>query len=241
MPASSESCQPGAEPGQPGESAVADPARAGVIDLLALICYGELSAFERLADDSKLAPTLADKVALARLASVEFGHVDGLLAQLRELGADPFAAMAPFRPAIDSFHAHTAPSDWLEGLVKAYVGDGLAGDFYVEIAGLLDPSTREVIVASQRDTGHADFVVDRVRAAIEREPAVAGRLALWGRRLMGEALSQAQRVAADRSALSEIVAGTPQRPGLDLAELGRMFQRLTERHVERMGRLGLDA
>ena len=125
--------------------------------------------------------------------------------------------------------------------MKAYVGDGLAGDFYVEIAGLVDNRTKEVIVASQRDAGHAEFVVDRVRSAIEQEPSVAGRLALWGRRLMGEALSQAQRVAADRWALSELVAGTPERPGLDLAELGRMFQRLTERHVERMGRLGLDA
>lgn len=230
MPASSDPCPP--------ES---DPAATGVVDLLALICYGELSAFERLADDAKLAPTLADKVALARLASLEFGHVRGLEERLVELGADPYEAMAPFQPAIDEFHAHTAPSDWLEGLVKAYVGDGLAGDFYVEIAGLVDPRTRAVIVASQADAGHADFVVDRVRAAIERDPRVAGRLALWGRRLMGEALSQAQRVAADRWALSELLAGTPDRPGLDLAELGRLFNRLTERHVERMARLGLAA
>lgn len=240
MPASPDPCSPASTaPGGPSATEAA-PA-TGVIDLLALICYGELSAFERLADDSKLAPTLADKVALARLASLEFGHVAGLQQRLVELGVDPYEAMGPFQQAIDSFHAHTAPADWLEGLVKAYVGDGLAGDFYVEIAGLVDNRTKEVIVASQRDAGHAEFVVDRVRSAIEQEPAVAGRLALWGRRLMGEALSQAQRVAADRWALSELVAGTPERPGLDLAELGRMFQRLTERHVERMGRLGLDA
>ena len=42
--------------------------------------------------------------------------------------------MKPF----DAFHAHTAPRDWLEGLVKAYVGDGLAADFYREIAAFLD-------------------------------------------------------------------------------------------------------
>ena len=45
--------------------------------------------------------------------------------------------MAPFVPALDAFHEGTRPSTWLEGLVKAYVGDGLASDFYREIAGFL--------------------------------------------------------------------------------------------------------
>ena len=48
--------------------------------------------------------------------------------------------MAPF----DAFHARTAPADWLEGLVKAYVGDGLAADFYREIAAFLDADTRTI-------------------------------------------------------------------------------------------------
>ena len=55
--------------------------------------------------------------------------------------------------------------------------------------------------------------VDRVRAAIAADPRVGGRLALWGRRLMGEALSQAQRVAAERDALSALLAGGVDRPG----------------------------
>ncbi len=61
---------------------------------------------------------------------------------------------------------------------------------------------------------HSEFVVGRVRAAIEADPPLGGRLALWGRRLMGEALSQAQRVAADREALIALVAGGVDRPGL---------------------------
>jgi len=40
------------------------------------------------------------------------------------------------------------------------------------------------------DTGHAGFVTARVRAAIEADPTLAGRLALWARRLVGEALAQ---------------------------------------------------
>ena len=51
---------------------------------------------------------------------------------------------------------------------------------------------------------------------------------------MGEALTQAQRVAAERDALTALLAGGVDRPGLDLAAIGRMFTRLTERHAERM-------
>jgi hypothetical protein len=233
---------PSTPPPAPEEIQVAfqDPQyREAVVDLLGAIAYGEISAFERLAEDAKLAPTLEDKVAIAAMASAEFGHVARLRERLTQLGADPFEAMAPFQAPIDKFHEYTAPADWFEGLIKAYVGDGMANDFYREIAAYLDTDTRDLIVASLEDSGHSAFVVDRVRAAIAADPRLGGRLALWGRRLMGEALTQAQRVAADRDALTALLAGGVDRPGLDLAALGRMFARITERHAERMAELGL--
>lgn len=211
-----------------------------VVDLLGVISYGEISAFERLVEDAKHAPTLEDKVALATMANGEFGKVHGMHARIRALGGDPFAAMAPFRAALDEFHRHTAPADWYESLIKAYVGDGLANDFYREIAAYLDPETRDLIVSSTDKGDHAAFVVDRVRAGIARDARLGGRLALWGRRLMGEALTQAQRVAAERDELSALLAGGENRPGLDLATLGHMFAKLTELHAARMGELGLE-
>jgi hypothetical protein len=232
-----------AGPGKPSRDlpvAFSDPVYlAAVVDLLGAIAYGEMSAFERLSEDAKMAPELRDKVELARMASTEFGHFEGLCSRLSALGADPFEAMSPFVAAFESFHARTAPADWLEGLVKAYVGDGLAADFYREIATFLDADTRRIIVESLADAGQSEFVVDRVRRAIEAEPRLAGRLALWGRRLMGEALSQAQRVAAERDALSALLSGGVDRPGMDLAAIGRMFARLTENHANRMEALGL--
>jgi hypothetical protein len=222
--------------------ALEDPAyREAVVDLLGVVAYGEISAFERLAEDAKLAPTLQDKVAIATMAAREFSKVGALHRRLEVLGADPFAAMAPFSDAIDRFHDHTAPADWYEGLIKAYVGDGLADDFFREVAAYLDDDTRDLVVGTLEGTDHAEFVVDRVRAGIAADHRLGGRLALWGRRLMGEALIQAQRVAAERDALSALLAGGTDRPGLDLAAIGRMFARLTERHTERMAELGLDS
>jgi hypothetical protein len=215
--------------------------RAAVIDLLAALAYGELTAFERLADDASFAPTISDKAALAAMAVAEYNHFALLITRLRDLGASPEEAMEPFVDALEAFHERTAPGDWLEGLVKAYVGDGIAEDFYREVSAYLDPSTRELVLEVLEDTGHSEFAVDRVRAAIDQDPKLAGRLALWGRRLVGEALSQAQRVAAERDALAALLVGGVDRPGADLAEVGRMFARLTENHTRRMAALGLSA
>ena len=180
-----------------------DDRRQAVVDLLGVLAYGELMAFERLADDAGLAPTVADKAALGEMAVAEFGHFVKLRDRLSALGVDPQKAMAPFVGPLDAFHESTTPDDWLEGLVKAYVGDGFATDFYREVVGFVDDEqTKALVLDVLADTGHAAFAVEHVRAAIANDPAVGGRLALWARRLMGEALVQAQRVAVDRDALA---------------------------------------
>jgi hypothetical protein len=212
----------------------ADRAQA-VVDLLGVLAYAELTAFERLAGDASLAPTLADKAALGAMAVAEFGHFQVLHERLASMGIDSNVAMAPFVGPLDAYHESTTPADWLESLVKAYVGDGFAADFYRELAEFMDDSTQSLVADVLDDTGHSEFAVAHVRSATEADPAVAGRLALWGRRLVGEALVQAQRVAVDRDELARLIVG-----GVgDLAAVGELLARLTQRHSERMATLGL--
>jgi len=225
-----------------GDPTSDDPdSQAAVVDLLGALAYGELTAFSRLAADADMAPSQPAKAALARVAVAEFHHYEVLTARLAEMGADPDAAMEPFIAPIDGFHDRTKPSGWLEGLVKAYVGDGIATDFYREISAYVDPWTQTLVRSVLQDVGQAEFVVKAVREAIDADPKVAGRLALWGRRLVGEAMSQSQRVAGERDALASLLVGDVNRPGADLAEMGRMFSRLTDEHIRRMGQLGLSA
>lgn len=215
--------------------------RDGAVDLLGVLGYGALTAFARLADDAELAPTLADRVRVSALAASQFRHFEKVRGRLSDLGADVMEAMEPFHQPFDSFHEHTAPKTWLEGLVKAYVGDGFAADFYREVAAFVDADTRALVIEVLNDEGHGEYVVAQVRASLEQNPDGAGRLALWGRRLVGEALSQAQRVAADREALTSLLTGTVDRPGMDLAAISRMFSRLVENHTVRMANLGLQS
>ncbi len=230
------------EPAPSSDSLVTNPTyRAAIVDLFGVLAYGELTAFERLAADAAMAPSIDDKAALAGMATAEYRHFVALRDRLVDLGVDPQEAMTPFRRALEDFHSQTAPSDWLEGMVKAYVGDGIGTDFYREIAAYVDDDSRALVESVCADLGQSDFIVERVRAAIQEDPRVGGRLALWGRRLVGEALSQAQRVAAERDALSTLLVGGVDRPGADLAEIGRMLARLTDNHSRRMAALGLAA
>jgi len=209
---------------------------SAVVDLLGVLAYAELTAFDRLAEDARLAPTLGGRAALARMAAAEIAHHGRLTERLTELGADPAQAMAPFVSALDAFHEGTRPSTWLEGLVKAYVGDGLATDFYREIAAFLPDPDKALVLDVLADTGHADFAVREVRAAIKADRKVPGRLSLWGRRLVGEAITQTQAVIAEHDRLAElIITGTG-----DLAGVGRLIERITSAHTKRMKALGLN-
>ncbi len=219
-------------------SAPAAQQRAATCELLGLMACAELLAFERLAHDATLAPTIEDKAEMAGMAVAEYNHYLALRTRLAALGADPSEAMAPFVESLAEFHDRTATNSWLQGLLKAFVGDGLAADFYREIAAQLDPDTRELVLGVLADTGHSAFAVDRIRAAILADPRVAGPLALWGRRLVGEVVAQAQQLAADRDALTALILGSD---GFDLAEVGRMLGRLTDAHSSRMAALGLQA
>ncbi|MCW2494558.1 ferritin-like fold-containing protein [Jatrophihabitans sp.] len=206
-----------------------------IIDLLAALAYAELSAFDRLAEDARLAPTLDARARMAGMAALELSHHTLLTAHLTELGAVPAEAMAPFVAALERYHELTAPSTWLEAVVKAYVGDGMAADFYREVAEFVDPSTRQLIHDVLTQGGRAEFAVSEVRSAVAANPAAAGRLALWARRLVGEAISQTQHVLADRDALMVLLM---QSRG-DFAGVAGLIARITERHEERMASLGL--
>jgi hypothetical protein len=85
------------------------------------------------------------------------------------------------------------------------------------------------------ETGHSQFVVAEVRKAVVSCQKQRHRLALWSRRLLGEAITQAQFVLADHDELVDlVVSGTA-----GLGQLTEFFERLQHTHSTRMQELGL--
>ncbi|WDZ85432.1 ferritin-like fold-containing protein [Micromonospora cathayae] len=208
---------------------------SAVVDLLGLVAYGELLAFDRMAADARLAPDLRRRAELSAMAAAEMTNYRRLADRLTELGAHPDDAMAPYVEALQAYHDSTEPRDWLEAVTKAYVGDAIADDFIREIAGALDEPDRQLVLDVLHESRYADFAAAEIRAAIGTDPRVANRLSMWARRLVGEGLSQAGRVAAaDRGALTALIARG------DWEDPQKLFRRLTAAHTERMTAVGLN-
>ena len=206
----------------------------GINELFSLLAYGEVAAFYRLTEEARMAPDMRGRINMARMAAAEMGHYELLRSTLEARGVDVLPAMTRYAPALEQYHRLTTPSTWLEALVKTYVGDAMAADLYLAIAGSLPDEVADVVRAVLAETVHSQFVVAEVRSAVNSSGRQRSRLALWSRRLLGEAITQAQYVLADRDELVDLVLA-----GGGLGQVTDLFDRLQRTHDDRMRQLGL--
>ena len=210
---------------------------ADAIELLGLVAQLELQSFARLAADSAAAPDLEHRLRLSRLAATAVEQRDRVMRRIAELGGDPVRAVAQFDHVLDDFDARTAPSSWWERLLTSYVGYGVADDFCRIAAAGLDDESRALVLELLGDAEHAELAVAALGAAGSDDAVLVSRLALWGRRLVGEALGAVQALLVSRPGLVRLVDSGAS--GGDAP--AKLFGELTAQHTRRMGRLGLTA
>ncbi|MFC4554252.1 ferritin-like fold-containing protein [Georgenia faecalis] len=202
------------------------------VALLALVAAGVLSSFTGLADDAASAPDVVTRVALTRMAGALPAHLDPIERAAVARSADLGQQAAPFLALLADVDARTAGGDWWERVVKTYVAGGMVIDLHRALSEGVDEDVRAVVTGALVENGHAAWVVATLGPVLAAEPQLAARLALWGRRVAGEALSLAQTVVRTRP---DLVAGPP-----DAAVAG-LLSAMTGGHARRMGRLGLTA
>lgn len=211
----------------------------GALLVLGMLASSELAAFSRLAADASLAPGLDQRLELSSLAGGALDRIDRVGARIAELGGDLRTEMAPFAGALHEFDARTVPGSWWERLLKAYVGYGVSDDFCRLLAQALDPQTRALVEEVLGDDRHAALVVESLAGAVGEDATLASRLALWGRRLVGESLNAVQQVLVEHPGTRDLLVRAL---GDDTATgevQPRLFALLTAEHSRRMERLGL--
>ena len=214
---------------------------------LGQLAYLELSQFEILTNELKFSPTTSSKAELSEAAAKSFQKYRSIAKTLSLQGLDATDAMDPFTERIETFHSRTNGIDWFETVVKVYLVSGLLEDFYRRLAVGLPDAIRDDVEKALKDNTFERFAKACLIDAMKDNPQLESRLALWGRRLMGDVLLEL-RAAFDNRKLAGITKG--KRLSLDderrvnlaaYSKLEPLISELIGAHSLRMDAIGLAA
>nr|WP_241732231.1 ferritin-like fold-containing protein [Galbitalea soli] len=192
--------------------------------------YVQLTIFENLSRVIANAPTTEAKAALSEAAARSLDTYQALVAEIEREHGDVGAAMRTDAPDIDRFQRFTQGNDWFESLITCYVTAGFLDDFFLRVAeGLPQPVGERVTAIFTAPRGEKQLA-ELLSAAIAANPRLGARLALWGRRLVGDTMLVARAVlrASDNHDSDE-------------ARIEPVFSEVIAGHTRRMDALGLTA
>jgi hypothetical protein len=201
-----------------------------LITYLGKAAYLQLIAFENLSAAVATAPSATAKERITRATSLTLAKQHGLTAEIVRAGQAPGEVMDRYSTAIDSFSDRIAGNDWFETLISCHVTTGFIDDFLLRLAeGLPAGSAERVRDVLSADSG-AQIIAAEISAAIDASPQLASRLAMWGRRLVGDTMLITRYVLEAPAVASEAEA-----------RIEPIFNELIAAHTRRMDALGLTA
>lgn len=209
----------------------ASPSPDAVRNLLGLVGYSSLGSFALLAQDAAAAPDINTRIRLSRLAASELAEIS----VIEEMLGGDHEVMVAFAPVLKEFLVRAEPGDWWELLMRSYVGFNLLEDLLRELCNGLPDDVAVRVQPLVGVSGHADFVAETLLPILAVDEKLASRLALWGRRVVGEAMSLVHRLFQEWPVLAELLPGDGEPAAREAALIGR----LQAEHARRLGRLQL--
>jgi len=209
--------------------------RPDPVALLARTAYLELSLFEAASSVAARASDLADREVVTRVAARILGQHTALVDLLTEQGEVPAVAMQPYAADIDRYWRRFGETGWHESVLTLHLATGLLNDFFAQLgAGLPGSLADRYCAVLTADLGQ-ESLVQVLSAAIAGDRRMTSRLALWGRRIVGDTLLVA------RSALDAVrdPSGVPVET--EERRVEPVLNDLIAAHTRRMDRLGLTA
>ncbi|WP_157156709.1 MULTISPECIES: ferritin-like fold-containing protein [unclassified Diaminobutyricimonas] len=201
-----------------------------ILDYLGQVAYLQLSSFEALSLTVIAAPTTEAKRALAEAARLALNKHHELVRAIERRGKSAVELMDRSAARIDEFRRLVRGDDWHEMLMTAYVTSGFLDDFFVGLAGGLTGHDAEKAIEVLSGDSAEEALFEQLRIAIEADEALASRLAMWGRRLMGDTIL----LARESLVYSEDHDS-------DEARIEPVLTELIATHTRRMDALGLTA
>lgn len=179
------------------------------------------------------APSLEARVELAEVVRIHAARAAAFAHILETEPVDAADAMRPFAETTRSFADAIDGADWYEQVLALHVASGLLVDFFVAIAPGLPADDRDAMLRALRNETPHPLLVGLLQQAIEATPRLSDRLAVWGRRIVGDALLQMYLAVNGPDDAGRAV---PSQPRLEPA-----FNDIVASHTRRMDELGLTA
>lgn len=202
----------------------------GIVNYLGMTAFLQLSLYEAATQGVTGASTLEAKEVLAEVAGDALQKHHSFTAEIARRNHEPHRVMRPFAPSIERYLRRISVPDWHQHVLAIWLVGGLFDEFFADLAeGINDKYKTEAAAILRENTGRIRLQ-ELLAKEIQQHPELADRLALWGRRLVGDTLLLAREVLR----LSE-------HQSFDAEKMEPVFTELTSAHMQRMDSLHLTA
>lgn len=199
--------------------------------VLARAAYLELILFQELSDLVSDVAGLDAKQAVGQAASEAFERNEALLARIAESSGDPTPRLGRQAELLDHFAERVRGRNTEERLLSCYLMSGFLHDLFRALVEGLPGALRAKVEPLTRDEEEQELLWKLVQASCEGDETVDDRLAMWGRRIVGDAILLVRQ-------MFELGPETAD----DDREVAEAFiARLVANHTRRMSALGMAA